>query len=140
MNNNFLGTEVQTYNNNGQTMFVANARYNIDGIVYIESAQSNTFDGAKQLAKDKLEANIPVLTKRDTMCTTNGTETHTTISKETFNGGGSKQISRAQKQFIINLCRKESIDVCAYCNMKFGKDLDELQGQEANIIIKELKK
>lgn len=123
-----MGTEVQACNSNDKTIFIANAKYNVDGSVYTESACSNNFDEARRLAKDKLEVNVSIFTQRNTPSRMDISSGANKLPKEKFNGGGSKQVSEPQKQFIINLCDKLGIDVYAHCRNKFGKDLDNLQG------------
>ena len=54
-------------------------------------------------------------------------------------GGGMKAASDKQKEWISNLCAKQGLNVNSVTMEKVGKSLDNLQGSDADIIIKALK-
>jgi len=60
--------------------------------------------------------------------------------KSKMNGGGNKPITEKQINLIKDIARKNSIDIEALMKEKFGKILYDLNGSEANEIIRELKK
>lgn len=61
-------------------------------------------------------------------------------SPEMLNGGGSKPASQKQIDLIARNAQKKSIDHFEYAYKRFGKNLDQLCGREADTIIKELNK
>ncbi len=62
------------------------------------------------------------------------------VASEVRNGGGSKPATQKQIDLIEMKGKKKSIDHLNYVYTKFGKNLDQLCGSEADAIIKELDK
>lgn len=61
-------------------------------------------------------------------------------SPDSFNGGGTKPASEKQLSFLCSLAQNEGKDPDKLARKAFGKSVQELQGQEADTLIKGLKK
>lgn len=59
--------------------------------------------------------------------------------KSKYAGGGDKPASEKQIGLLKKISHERNIDISATCKRQFGKNIHEIKGGEANILIKQLK-
>ena len=106
----------------------------VDGKHCGESDPSKIYEQANQQA----QAMLQTTSKTESVPRHNGTSTPIT-GKDSYHGGGNRPITPSQVNLIQSLFSEVRIDPAPYLNRKGISDLRSIKGQDANIIIRELK-
>lgn len=123
--------------------YVCNCSALVDGHEICEIGESSTLDAAKEQASRKLtdianryDNDVKNSTYRDNALLPKTPEN----SKDMLKGGGQKPISEKQSNLIYDVAEQQGHDVNKLATNFCGKPLHQFTGQEADGLIKELKR
>lgn len=140
----FLGFEcIKVLNESNGQQFVFNARCFKDGQVYTDVGIGANIAEAKINAKqnllDMMNTNSSLKQHYEQRYNNyNPDQTKTITNKSKLNGGGNKPISEGQINCLQNIALHKALNINDLCQQKYGKDLDQLVGSQANELIKSL--
>lgn len=128
--------------NNGKH-YVCNSSALIDGNKICEIGEGPTLDVAKEQANKKLQNIVKHYeenTKNFTFTNKVTSPQNSDNTKDMLKGGGQKPISERQSTLIYDIADRVGYDANKLAMKHYGKQLHQFTGQEADSLIKELKK
>lgn len=138
----FFGSECKLFvDGSGNRTYVCNTKGQINGYSICATGEAQTLEQAEAVGRQKLDAICSELENSpynnfDYHYNTSFNISAYASSKDYLNGGGSKKASERQIDKIRKLAQEHDTTAKDIVYERFGKQLDQLIGSEADTIIK----